>query len=435
MVEESAGEREDTGIPELVDHQFRRQAGQVIATLARIFGPQHLDLVEDVLQETLIKALHQWAYRGIPEEPTAWILQVAKNHAFDLLRREQSLRDKREELIHLHDQTGVAEVTADVLDHQVWDDQLRMLFTCCHPALSRSVQIALTLNTVCGLGVPEIARAFLTAESTIAQRLVRARRTLRDQTITFATLEAEDVEARLDTVLEVLYLLFNEGYSAHQGEDLIRHELCAEAIWLTSLVAHHPAGDITKVHALLALMLLQASRLSARTDVQDNLVPLEEQDRTLWDQHMIAAGLCELIRSARGESLTLYHVQAGIAACHAVAANDEVTDWPCILAYYDDLITLAPSPVVALNRAVALARVQGITVGLAAVESIQSMPGMSSYHLLYATAADLWRRLGDLEEAAAYYRRALELAPIEPERRFLQRRLDVCEEEINSTPE
>jgi RNA polymerase sigma factor (sigma-70 family) len=414
----------DGGVPGLVDHLFRHQAGQVVAMLTRIFGVQHLDLAEDVAQDTLLKALRQWSYRGVPDNPGGWIMRVARNGALDALRRESSLRAKQAEIAAALERPWTpAPVSAEILDSALPDDELRLLFTCCHPALSREARVALTLKTLGGFGVAEIARAFLSSEATIAQRLVRAKRTLREDAASLVAPDAADLPARLPAALDALYLLFNEGYSAHQGEDLVRHELCAEAIRLTALLARHPAGDRPAVHALLALMLLQAARLPARTDAAGDLLLLAEQDRGRWDRRMIAAGLRELTRAATGPDLTEYHLQAGIAACHATAATYEATDWGRILGYYDDLAARSASPVVALNRAVALAMARGPAAGLAEIARIRALPGLAGYYLLHATHGELAARTGDLIAARAAYRRALTLTANEPERRFLARKL------------
>jgi RNA polymerase sigma-70 factor (ECF subfamily) len=415
------------GIPGLVDHLFRHQAGQVVATLTRIFGPRQIDLAEDVVQETLLKALRQWPYRGIPDNPGAWIMRVAKNHALDILRREHALRGKQERIAALAALDDPATPT-EILDCELRDDMLRMMFTCCHPTIGREARVALTLKTLGGFGVHELARAFLTHEATIAQRIVRAKRTIRAQRIPFAVPDADELPARLGSVLDVLYLLFNEGYSAHAGENLVRHDLCAEAIRLTSLLATHPAGDQPAVHALLALMLLQTARLPARTDAAGDLLLLDEQDRGLWDRTLIDRGLRELERSACGDELTEYHLQAGIAACHAVAPSYAATDWPRILADYDELVALSASPVVALNRAVALAMVAGPHAGLDALDQVGNLPGLAGYHLFHATRAELLRRIDDQAGALESYRRALEHVATEPERRFLMRKIAECQE-------
>jgi RNA polymerase sigma factor (sigma-70 family) len=415
-------------VPQVVDHLFRHQAGQVVSTLTRIFGPANIDLAEDVVQETLIKALKVWPYQGIPDNPAAWIMRVAKNGALDVLRRERSLRDKQDEIARLPEYGTAHSDDIDLEgDRELWDDQLGMMFICCHPALSRPARVALTLKTLGGFGVPEIARAFLSEEAAIAQRLVRTKRTLREMSIPFQVPEREALPARLDSVLDVLYLLFNEGYSAHSGAELVRQDLCAEAIRLTSMLARHPAGDVPRVHALLALMLLQTSRLPARTDDEGNILLLREQDRSLWDRALINMGLAELARSASGDALSEYHLQAGIASCHALAASFEDTEWWRILMQYDALMRIAPSPVVALNRTVALAMVEGMQAGLRELERVRAMPGMEGYYLFYATLAEFRKEVGDTEGAVVAYRHALDLASTVPEQRFLQRKLAECE--------
>jgi RNA polymerase sigma-70 factor (ECF subfamily) len=404
-----------------VDHLFRHQAGQVVATLTRLLGPRHLGLAEDVVQEALLKALRHWAYCGVPENPAAWLMAVARNHALDLLRRDARLRDRQAALVREYG--GVSLLEADTGD-DLRDDLLRMMFICCHPAIPREAQVALTLKTLGGFGVPEIARAFLTKEATIAQRLVRAKRAIRQQNLPYAMPEARDLPARLDAVLDALYLLFNEGYGATHGETLVRDDLCAEAIRLTTILAAHPAGDVPKVHALLALMLLHAARLPGRTDDAGDFLTLEAQDRTRWDRALIATGMRELLRAACGNELTAYHLQASIAACHATARTYAETDWPRILAAYDDLMARAPSPVVALNRAVAMAMVRGPEAGLAELETIRAMPGMAAYSLFHATRATFRAHTGDNDGARTAFTDALARAWTEPERRFLRRKRD-----------
>lgn len=415
-------------VPLVVDHLFRHEAGQVIATLTRVFGTRYVELAEDVVQEALIKALRLWSFYGVPENPAGWIMRVARNHALDLLRRESALRERGDELARaLDERTSGSETAPEVLDSLLRDDQLRMIFACCHPALAREAQVALTLKLLCGFGVPEIARAFLAPEPTIAQRLVRAKRALRESGAGLAVPDAADLPTRLDAVLEVLYLLFNEGYSASSGEDLIRHDICLEAIRLTHLLAEHPTCDLPRVHALLSLMLLAAARLATRTDATGDLLTLEHQDRTLWDRHLIALGMAELGRSSHGADLSPYHLQAGIAACHALAPSFEATNWVRILDDYDELLALSPTSVVALNRTVALAMVRGPRAGLEEWQRIAEAPGMARYHLAHATAGWLWERLGDRQRARESYARALVLARAGPERRFLARRVAACD--------
>jgi RNA polymerase sigma-70 factor (ECF subfamily) len=410
----------------LVDHLFRHQAGQMIATLVRIFGPRHIDLAEEVVQDALLKALQQWPYRGVPENPLAWLIQVAKNCALDLLRRENSLAEKSEEIIRafaaqeeLVNRRVETERSVEMLD-----DTLGLIFMACHPAIPREGRVALTLKTVGGFGTSEIARAFLAKEPTIAQRLVRAKRLIREEGVTFELPSGSEMSARLDSVLEVLYLLFNEGYAAHAGENLVRADLVEEAIRLCTLVIQHPATDLPKCHALLALMMFQSARLPARVGEGGELLLLAEQDRTLWDRRLIYIGYKHLDRSAEGDEFTEYHLQAAIAACHAAAASYDLTDWSEIVRLYDLLVALNPSPVVALNRAVAISKWRGPEAGIRAIEEISRHPALQHYYLLPATLGELWSEMGDLKRAADYYRQALNLPCSEPERRFLSKRLD-----------
>jgi RNA polymerase sigma-70 factor (ECF subfamily) len=407
----------------VVDHLFRHQSGRMIATLTRIFGPRRLDLAEEVVQDALIKALELWPFQGVPNNPAAWLVQVAKNRALDAIRREVSLSEKLPDLSRAFpDQTPPQEITGGFDD-----DQLAMMFLCCHPKLAHETRLALTLKTVAGFSVREIARAFLAEDATIAQRLVRGKRQIREEQIEFEMPDAAELLSRLDSVLESLYLLFNEGYSAHEGESLLRADLCDEAIRLTRMVASHPATDVPKSHALLALLLLQASRLPARVNAEGDLFLMRDQDRSLWDRGLIAEGLVHIDCSAKGSDLTVYHLQAGIAADHAVAPTYAGTNWEDITDLYDQLYALDPSPVIALNRAIALSRWKGPEAGIGAIALIESNPSLSRYHFLPATLGELWSELGDKKRASAYYRSALMHVCTEPERRLLQKRLAACE--------
>lgn len=413
-------------IHQLVDHLFRHKAGQMISTLTRIFGIDHLELAEDVVQETLIKAMQLWPYRGVPNNPGAWIVQVAKNRALDILRRESVFRDKAAQWID-HD-TLPGDIEAQLsFDDPLGDDQLTMMFIGCHAAFSPEARVALTLKTVGGFGVSEIAHAFLTKENTIAQRLVRAKRMIRDEQIPFRLPDAHELPTRLDSVLEVLYLLFNEGYNTHTGVDLIRLDLCGEAIRLCRLLSAHAIGDWPRVHALLALMLLQASRLPARVDEAGDLLLLFDQDRRLWDRQAIAQGFYHLEKARSGEELSEYHLQAGIAACHASAETYESTDWSMILFYYNQLQALNASPIIALNRAVALSMVEGEAAAIDALQQIKDHPQLKSYYLLPATFGELYERMGQMQQAVVSYRAALGMTANEPERRFLLRKLQRIE--------
>jgi RNA polymerase sigma-70 factor, ECF subfamily len=415
----------DNKVPALVDHLFRHQAGQMIATLVRVFGPRHIDLAEEVVQEALVKALQLWSYRGIPDNPSAWLIQVAKNNALDRLRREASLQEKSEEIIR-------AFAAQEALTHQragagagneALDDSLAMVFMACHPAIAREARVALTLKTVGGFGTSEIARAFLAKEPTIAQRLVRAKRLIRDEGITFELPSAKEMSARLDSVLEVIYLMFNEGYAAHSGENLVRADLCEEAIRLGSLIVRHRATNLPKSHALLSLMLFQAARLATRVGAGGELSLLSEQDRTRWDRRLMAMGFHHLDRSAAGQEFTEYHLQAAIASCHAAATRYELTNWEQIVRLYDLLVELNPSPVIALNRAVAIAKHRGAVAGMHEVEKVLEHPALRQYYLLPATLGELWQELGENHKAADHFRQALRCSCSEPERRFLQKKL------------
>ena len=407
---------------QLVDHLFRTRAGQMVARLTRLFGPAHVDLAEEVVQDALVKALQQWPFSGIPDNPGGWLCRVARNGALDALRRHASFRDKAAEIAR--------ELSAsyDAPDDPPGDDELRMMFMCCHPSLPRDARVALSLKTVGGFSVPEIARAFLTAESAIAQRLVRAKRQIRETGLDLelpgqrapASNEAEDgFAARLESVLEVIYLLFNEGYAAGSGEDLVRLDLCGEALRLGRLVADSPATTAPAAHALVALMAFQAARLPARVDASGELVLLEDQDRSLWDARLTALGFHHFGESAEGPVKTPYHVQAAIAAVHAGTAEAAHTPWDRILALYDELLAMTSSPVVALNRAVALSKVSGPVAALAAIAPLDAEPALSGYYLLPAVKGRLLMEAGDPAGAAAAYRAALERPCAEPERRFL----------------
>jgi len=391
---------------DLVEHLFRHQAGRMVSTLTRIFGPSRLELAEDVVQEALIKALELWPHRGVPANPAAWLIEVARNRALDGLRREASLEAKAGEIARaLSPSAGAAEAM---------DDQLAMIFLCCHPAIPAEARVALTLKTVCGFGTGEIARAFLLQESAAAQRIVRAKRLVRD--LRFELPEDGELAARRESVLEVLYLMFNEGYSRHIAD------LREESMRLARLVAGHRAAGAPEADALLALMLLQSARAEARLGPDGGLSLLEEQDRSQWDRGRIAEGVAALGRSATGDRASRYHLEAAIAAAHATAPDFASTDWGFIAEQYELLYEMNPSPVIALNRAVAISRAEGAAAGLEALAGIEDHPSLARYYLLPATQARLWSELGDLGKAEQLYRRALECDCSEAERSFLIRR-------------
>jgi len=417
---------EPTGVSKLVEHLFRDESGKMVATLTRIFGIEHLNLAEDVVQEALSRALQTWPYRGVPQNPSAWIIRASRNLALDVIRRQKIFHAKEAEIARLIERDGSTPGAAIFSEHEIADDRLRMMFVCCHPVIPSEAQVALALKTLCGFSVTEISRAFLTTEAAIAKRLTRAKQKIQEARVPYEIPAGEELARRLDSVLQSLYLLFNEGYKASSGDNLVREELCREAIRLTELLAQHLAGNQPKTHALLALMLLNAARLAAREDREGNLLRLQEQDRTRWNQAMIARGISHLRESAAGDAASEYHLQAGIAACHAMAIHYESTDWDRILSLYDRLTEFDDSPVIALNRAVAVASVRGPKVGLDAVRSIRGREKLSSYYLLYAVIGDLEMRLNNREAAAQEFRKAFELAETKSERAFLLKRLQRC---------
>jgi RNA polymerase sigma-70 factor (ECF subfamily) len=419
---------------QVVEHLFRHEGGKMVATLTRIFGIEHLTLAEDVVQEALARALQTWPFYGVPKNPGAWIMRASRNLALDVVRRQKVFREKEVEISWLMEQGNSAADGAIFPEQEIADDRLRMMFVCCHPLIPAEAQVALALKTLCGFGVTEISRAFLTTEAAIAKRLTRAKQKIREARITFEMPVGEELARRLDGVLQSLYLVFNEGYKASSGDKLVREDICAEAIRLTSLLAEHSAGNEPRVHALLALMLLSAARIATRVDEEGNLLRLQEQDRTRWDGPMIARGMFHFARSAAGGEITEYHLQAGIAACHCGAKDHDSTDWRQILSLYDRLMEFNNSPVVGLNRAVALAEVEGAQAGIEAIVAIENVQSLESYYLLHAVLGEFELRLNRAQVAAGHFRKSLRLVEIRSEQAFLAKRLQACEQKISLAP-
>ncbi len=403
-----------------VEEVYRSDWGRIVATLIGLIGD--FELAEEAAQEAFTAAVTQWRETGVPEFPRAWIVQTARHKAIDRIRRQQNFEEKAESYV----KDGFLK-TVEIPNYdtnEIPDDRLRLIFTCCHPALAPEAQIALTLRTLCGLETEEIARAFLVPTSTMAQRLVRAQRKIRDAKIPYIVPETGQMAERLDAVLTVIYLVFNEGYAATRGGPLLRTDLCAEAIRLARLVCTLMEPKVpAEVSGLLALMLLHDARRDARLDPSGDIVVLEEQDRTRWHQDQIGEALPLVEQSFRLGNPGPYALQAAIAALHCQAARPEDTDWPQIVRLYELLERIQPSPVVSLNRAVAVAMAFGPPAGLAIIDQLAATEELDDYHLLHAARADLFRRTGNSAEAARSYDRALALATNESERRYLQRRL------------
>lgn len=417
--------QQGTSAGEVADHFFRHEGAKVIATLTAHLGTHRLQLAEDVVQEALLRALQTWSYHGVPDNPAAWLTQVAKNLALNALRREQRWNEKQEG-IAAEQERWLASPAEDMKHETFADDTLRMMFVCFDPELAAEAQTALALRTLCGFSPAEIAAAFLTSEAAVAKRLVRARQRIRDLALPFVVPEPGELSARLSGVLHTLYLLFNEGYKASTGDRLVRNDLCHEAIRLLTLVTEHPATQEPRALALLSLMLLNAARLHTRTDDAGHLLRLHEQDRTAWDQAMIQRGIVCLRQASQGGVLSVYHIEASIAATHCLAADAASTDWPRILHLYDQLLAITGSPVTAMNRSVAVARLHGPQAGLDALRSIQQRSVLEISHLYYAIGGTFAAELGQTEAACAQFEQALKLATLPVEREFISRRIEEC---------
>ena len=414
---------------DIEDHFFRHEFGRIVATLTGLFGVRNFALAEDVTQDAFCRAMETWKLRGLPKNPSAWLMATAKNRALDILRRERTARVSEPELARFLESewTLVPTVEEAFSAYAVNDSQLCMMFSCCHPGLSEEAQIALILHILCGFNVKEIAQAFVSTHAAIEKRITRAKKILAESTKLFDLADA-DFPSRLSSVLQALYLLFNEGYHGSSPEAAVRMELCQEAMRLMNLLIEQPALVTPQSYALAALMHLNAARLPTRLDGSGNLVSFFEQDRSLWNQNLIAEGQALLDLSASGTELTKYHIEAAIASTHTSADRSEDTNWNQIVSLYDMLMAIHPSPVIALNRAIAIAQLDGPERGLQEIRVIDDLHRLSSYPFYPATLGELELRQGNYPVAKAHFATALSLARNPMERNFLQRLIDTCKE-------
>jgi RNA polymerase sigma-70 factor (ECF subfamily) len=411
-----------------IEHLFRRESGRMIAALTRVFGVHNLALAQDVMQDALCRALEVWKIRGMPENPAAWLMTTAKNRAVDVLRRERRARAFAPELERLLESEWTFTPTIEDAfgPHAIRDDELRMMFSCVNPRLAEESQVALILHILCGFSVNEIANAFLSSAAAIEKRITRGKKLLSGSARLFELSDSEDFQARLSAIQRALYLLFNEGYHGSCAEQVVRVELCREAMRLAALLSDHPLAAVPSTRALLALMCLHAARLSTRVDESGSLSPLTAQDRSQWDLELIAQGQKLLEQSATGEELSEYHVEAAIAWCHATAPSARDTDWGHIVSLYDTLMAIRPSPVIALNRAIAVAQHQGPERGLAALRAIPDRDRLVAYPFYPVALGEFELQCGRHAAAREHFTVALPLARNPAERRFIEQRLGAC---------
>ena len=407
----------------------------MVSHLTRLFGLGHLNLAEDVVQDTLCQALQLWPAHGLPDNPSAWLMRVARNRAIDLIRRDDRFRDVTPDLAALVELKGTDREREPTFEQEIQDDQLRMMFSCCHPGLSTEVQVTLILKTLGGFSVAEIASALLVSADSIEKRLGRARKLFRDSGTTLVELtDAADVPSRLEAVSQAIYLLFNEGYHGSQSESTIREDLCFEALRLALLLSEHPAAARPTTSALVALFCFSAARLPGRVDAEGFLVQLASQDRSTWDRELVATGFHYLERSAAGRELSAFHLEAAIASLHSRAETYEQTDWARIAELYALLSAVKPTPVVALNRAIAIGQADGPEHGLAALAAIPSAEKLASYPFFPAAQGEFHRLAGRADAARVCFERALQLARNPAEAEFLERKIELCGEDRDAGP-
>ncbi len=411
---------------EVMDHLFRREAGKMVSYLTRIFGLGHLNMAEDVVQDTLIKAMETWSLHGLPDNPSAWLMRAARNRAIDLIRRDTHFKFVTPELTYLLRLREEEGKEGPVPAKEIQDDQLRMMFSCCHPDLSPDAQVTLILKTLCGFSVSEIAHAFFTQEDAIEKKLGRARKDLRESGTFVELTNNLDISQRLETVYQVLYLLFNEGYHGSRSDRKEPEELCYEAMRLTLLLGEHPEGQKPKTYALLALMCLHAARLPGRLGDDGTLIQLEFQDRSKWDQALIGKGLEYLERAWAGQVVSEYLVEASIAGLHCSAKTYAETEWGKILELYNLLYHLKPTPVVALNHAIALGKAEGLEKGLEALKNLPGADKLKEYPFYPAAMGEFHFLAGRPKEAEVYFAEAVHQSRNDSEKNFFERKLKMC---------
>lgn len=412
-----------SSVTKMVDHLFRHKSGQMVSVLTRIFGFENIDLIEDAIQESLIKALHLWQFKGIPENPSAWMIQVAKNHILDQFRKEQRYAGE----VCLKDLEISSEESIETklrYRRELDEDVLCLMFATCHPLLKPDSQIALTLKTISGFSVQEIARAFLSNKEAVAKMITRAKTTLRQNKITLQIPPPDQLNMRLDAVLKVLYLMFNEGFSSAHNKELIREDFCFEAIRLAQKLCDHPVTTSPKIHALLALFFFQVARLDARHNEEHLFLPLAEQERKLWDQRLIGVGFYHFRLSANGNELSDYHLEAEIASYHILAEDFASTDWKRVLACYDKLLERKHSPVVALNKIIVLSKVKGASFALQELKKLEGSGKLKNYLPLYVATAQIQFENGMPKEAITSYNKAVDLAENDSIKRFLKNKVE-----------
>lgn len=417
--------KDEKNINQLVDHLFRHESGKMIAVLSRLLGLQNLETANDIVQDTLLQAMSTWGYSKVPDNPPAWLYRVAKNKAIDFLRREKRFREISPQYAYLLQSEYTLSPTVNnlFLENEIQDSQLRMMFACCHPSIPEESQIALTLKTLCGLSINEIAKAFLTNEETISKRIYRAKEKIKSEKVEMVVPEPGDLPQRLDAVLKSLYLLFNEGYNSSHPDHLIREDLCEEAMRLCHLLTQHLLTAYPRSNALLSLMCFQASRLSARLDDKGNIILLKHQDRSKWRLALIQKGFDYIDAAAEPFEVSPYHFEAAIASLHAAAPAFEQTDWKSIYHLYEMLYELQPNPVVAMNKAIASAYAISRQKAL---EELQQIKGLEQHHLYYASIGEMYFDLEQKENARTFFEKAFHLTSSQAEKQLLLEKIGLC---------